>query len=82
MINFESIKNIAVDPDNEFNNIISLNVIEKVLKHLIVASPNKIVSFSKRNYISKDYEVRDIIVNKEDIYVATIDGQIKKLTLI
>jgi hypothetical protein len=78
-INFESIKNIAVDPDNEFNNIISLNVIESS-QTLIVASPNKIVSISPKEVLSKDYEVRDIIVNKEDIYLATIDGQIKKLT--
>ncbi|MDY0051480.1 MAG: hypothetical protein RBR65_02970 [Aliarcobacter sp.] len=78
-INFESIKNIAVDPDNQFNNIISLNVIESS-QTLIVASPNKIVSISPKEVLSKDYEVRDIIVNKEDIYLATIDGQIKKLT--
>ncbi len=30
--------------------------------------------------MSKDYEIRDIIVNKENIYLATIDGQIIKLT--
>ena len=75
----ESVKNISVDPDNEFNNIISLNVIEST-QTLIVASPNKIVSISPQEVLSKDYEVRDIIVNKEDVYLATIDGQIMKLT--
>ena len=78
-INNESVKNISVDPDNEFNNIISLNVIESS-QTLIVASPNKIVSISPKEVLSKDYEVRDIIVNKEDIYIATIDGQLIKLT--
>ena len=77
--NNESIKNISVDPDNEFNNIISLNVIESS-QTLIVASPNKIVSISPKEVLSKDYEVRDIIINKEDIYVATIDGQLIKLS--
>jgi hypothetical protein len=77
--NNESIKNISVDPDNEFNNIISLNVIEST-QTLIVASPNKIVSISPKEILSKDYEIRDIIVNKENIYLATIDGQIIKLT--
>ena len=77
--NNESIKNISVDPDNEFNNIISLNVIESS-QTLIVASPNKIVSISPKEILSKDYEIRDIIVNKENIYLATIDGQIIKLT--
>ena len=77
--NNESVKNISVDPDSEFNNIISLNVIESS-QTLIVASPNKIVSISPKEVLSKDYEVRDIIVNKEDIYVATIDGQLIKLS--
>ena len=77
--NNESIKNISVDPDNEFNNIISLNVIEST-QTLIVASPNKIVSISPKEILSKDYEIGDIIVNKENIYLATIDGQIIKLT--
>ncbi|MDZ7818403.1 MAG: hypothetical protein U5K55_07205 [Aliarcobacter sp.] len=78
-VNNESVKNISVDPDNEFNNIISLNVIEST-QTLIVASPNKIVSISPKEILSKDYEVRDIIVNKEDVYVATIDGQLIKLS--
>ena len=77
--NYESVKNISVDPDSEFNNIISLNVIEST-QTLIVASPNKIVSISPKEILSKDYEIRDIIVNKEDVYLSTIDGQIIKLT--
>ena len=75
----ESIKNISVDPDSEFNNIISLNVIENT-QTLIVASPNKVVSISPKEIISKNSEVRDIIVKNNDIYLATIDGQIIKLT--
>ena len=75
----ESVKTISVDPDNEFNNIISLNVIENS-QTLIVASPNKVVSISPKEVISKSYEVRDIIVKKDDVYLATIDGQIIKLS--
>ena len=78
-LNNESVKNIAVDPDNEFNNIISLNVIEST-QTLIVASPNKIVSISPKEVLSKEYDLRDIIVNKENVYIATIDGQLIKLT--
>ena len=77
-LNNEVVKNISVDPDKEFNNIISLNVIESS-QTLIVASPNKIVSISPKEVISKDYEVRDLIVKNDDIYLATIDGQIIKL---
>lgn len=75
----EIVKNISVDPDNEFNNIISLNVIESS-QTLIIASPNKVVSISPKEIISKEYEVRDIILKNDDIYLATIDGQIIKLT--
>ncbi|MDD2886661.1 MAG: hypothetical protein PHY66_02575 [Aliarcobacter sp.] len=75
----ESVKNISVDPDSEFNNIISLNVVEST-QTLIVASPNKVVSISPKEIIAKNYEVRDIIVKNNDVYVATIDGQIIKLT--
>ena len=75
----ESVRNISVDPDSEFNNIISLNVIESS-QTLIVASPNKVVSISTKEILAKNYEIRDIIVNKEDVYLATIDGQIIKLT--
>lgn len=78
-INNESVKNIAVDPDNEFNNIISLNVIEST-QTLIVASPNKVVSISPKEILSKEYDVRDIVINKENVYVATVDGHIIKLS--
>jgi hypothetical protein len=74
----EPVRNIAVDPDNEFNNIIELSV-EKNSESLIVASPNKLVSISARDIISKDYELRDVIVKNGYIYIATIDGQIIKL---
>lgn len=75
----ESVKNIAVDPDKQFNNIISLNVIDKT-QTLIVATPNKIVSISPKEVLSKEYKLRDIIVNKENVYIATVDGELLKLT--
>lgn len=76
--NYEVIKNITIDPDSRFNNIISLNVIDE-LQTLIIASPNKIVSISPKEVISKEYNLRDIVVVKDRIYIATVDGQIIKL---
>lgn len=76
---YESVKNISVDPDGKFNNIIFLDVIDS-LQTLIVASPNKIVSISTKEILAKEYELRDILVNGENIYIATIDGQIIKLS--
>lgn len=78
-ISNESVKNISVDPDGEFNNIIFLKVIEP-LQTLIVASPNKIVSISPKEILAKNYELRDILLHNEDVYVATIDGNVIKLT--
>lgn len=76
----ESVKNISVDLDNEFNNIIFLKVIENK-QTLIAATANKIVTISTKNILSKDYEIRDIITNGENIYLATIDGRLVKLNL-
>lgn len=77
-VNNEAVRNISVDPDSQFNNIIYLGVIESN-QTLIVASPNRVVSISPRDVISKEYDLRDIIVNNNDVYIATIDGQIIKL---
>lgn len=77
-VNNEAVRNISVDPDSQFNNIIYIGVIESN-QTLIVASANRVVSISPRDVISKEYDLRDIIVNNNDIYIATIDGQIIKL---
>lgn len=78
-LNNESVKNIAVDPKGQFNNIIFLDVLNDS-QTLITATPNKIVSISTKEILAKEYEIRDVIVNGEFVYVATIDGQIIKLT--
>ncbi len=75
----EVVRNISVETDSEFKNIISLEV-EKKSESLIVANPNKIVSISARDVISKDYDIRDLIVKDGYIYIATVDGHIIKLT--
>lgn len=77
-VNNEAVRNISVDPDSQFNNIIYLDVIESS-QTLIVASGHRVVAISPREVISKEYDLRDIIVKNEEIYIATIDGQIIKL---
>lgn len=79
LLSNQSVKNIAVDPQGQFNNIIYLNVIQSN-QTLIAATPNKIVSISTKEILSKEYELRDIIIDEENVYIATIDGQIIKLT--
>jgi len=78
LVTNEAVRNIAVDPDNEFNNIINLEVDQKS-ESLIIASANKLVSVSAREVSSKDYEIRDVIVRNGYVYIATVDGYIIKL---
>lgn len=78
-ISNEAVKNISVDPKGKFNNIIFIDVM-KDSQTLITASANKIVSISTKQVLSKDYEIRDLVIKDEFIYIATIDGSIIKLS--
>ena len=71
-----TVKTITVDTDGTFNNIMYLNVINDTL---IAATANKIITVGTQSVNTAEYEVRDIISNKDSIYVATIDGQLIKL---
>lgn len=79
-ISNDSVKNISVDPKGQFNNIIFLDV-DKPSQTLVTATANKVVSISTKEILSKSYEIRDIILKDEYVYIATIDGQLIKLSL-
>ncbi|MFA7083010.1 MAG: hypothetical protein WC141_00605 [Arcobacteraceae bacterium] len=72
----KSVKTIVVDPDSTFNNIIYLDVVGETL---IAATNNKVISVGTGALSVKDYEIREIITTKENIYIGTIDGQLIKL---
>ncbi|QKF80861.1 hypothetical protein [Halarcobacter ebronensis] len=69
------IRNIVVDADGQFNNIIFLDVIDDTL---VAATRNKIISVGDGVLNVKDYTIRDVISKGTNIYLATIDGQIIK----
>lgn len=73
--NHKVIKNIVVDADGQFNNIIFLDVINDTL---VAATANKIISVGDGVLNLKDYSIRDVISKDSNIYIATIDGQIIK----
>ncbi|PLY08220.1 MAG: hypothetical protein C0626_13515 [Arcobacter sp.] len=73
--NYKVVRNIIVDADNKFNNIIYLTVVNNTL---IAASSKKIISVGDGVLNIKEYDLRDIISHGTDIYLATIDGQIIK----
>lgn len=73
--NNKVIKNIVVDADGQFNNIIFLDVINDTL---VAATANKVISVGEGILNIKNYQVRDIISKDNFIYIATIDGQVIK----
>ncbi len=69
------VRNIVVDPNGQFNNIIFLDVVDDTL---VAATGNKVISVGQGVLNLKDYNIRDIITKDKNIYIATIDGQIIK----
>ncbi|MGB5919973.1 hypothetical protein [Arcobacter sp.] len=73
--NYKVVRNIIVDADSQFNNIIYLNVVNDTL---IAATSKKVISVGDGILNIKQYDLSDIIAHGNDIYLATIDGQIIK----
>lgn len=69
------IRNVVVDADGKFNNIIFLNVVDDTL---IAASGNKVISVGAGTLNVKEYQIRNIITKDKNIYLSTIDGQVIK----
>ncbi len=70
------LRTIIVDSGAKFNNISFFEIMGETL---IAASANQIISLKTSNVIPKKFEIRDIIIKDEYIYIATLDGQILKL---
>jgi hypothetical protein len=68
-------KTINIDPKGEINNIIFL---ETNGDALIAATPNKIFSFINENVFVEDLDIKYVVVHKDDIFVATLSGEIIK----
>ncbi|PIF03816.1 MAG: hypothetical protein CSA86_04750 [Arcobacter sp.] len=69
------VKTINIDPKSDVNNIIFLKEINDIL---IAATSEKLFTFENGKVNLKDIDVQDIIVHKNNIYIATLDGQISK----
>jgi len=68
-------KTINIDPKSDINNIIFL---KEVNNTLIAATSNKLFTFVNGKVNLKDVDVQSVIVNKNNIYAATLDGEIIK----
>jgi len=70
------IKTIVVSKKDYFNNIIYLNVKND---NLIVASRDRILVISPNMVFSKEYNIKHILVDDNNIYVFTIEGDVFEL---
>ena len=72
----KKLRTTIVSSQDNFNNIIYFNVIDK---KLVAATGSKILSMSKKE-IRADYEIRDIVYDGTNIYISTKQGEIISLT--
>lgn len=75
--NYKILKNIVVDTQKDFNNITFLKVVDD---KLVAATNSKIISVASGIFSVKEYDIKDVISHNNNIYVATIDGYIIKLS--
>ncbi len=69
------VKTINIDPKSDINNVI---FIKEINDTLIAATTKKLFSFVNSKVNLKDIDVQNIIVNKNNIYIATQDGEVIK----
>lgn len=72
----KKLRTVIVSSEDNFNNVIYLNVIDN---KIIAATGTKILSLSQKE-IRVKYEIRDILYDSSNIYLATKQGEIISLT--
>jgi len=70
------LRTVIVSSEDNFNNVISLNVVEN---KIIAATSYKILSMSKKEVRAK-YEIRNIVYDDKEIFVATKQGEVLALS--
>jgi len=67
------VKTINIDPQSDINNIIFL---KDIGQSLVAATSKKLFTFINGRSNIKDVDIQGVIVHNDNIYVATLDGQI------
>lgn len=70
------LRTVIVSSEDDFNNVISLHVLE----NKIIASTGYTVASIAKKEVREKYEIRDIVYDDENIYLATKQGEIVSLT--
>jgi hypothetical protein len=68
-------KIITIDTSAEVKNIILLN---KLNDNIIVATSNVLASLSSKSLVKKTFFIQSYAINKHNVFIATLDGQIIK----
>lgn len=72
----KELRTVIVSSEDNFNNVISLNLVDN---KIIAATNYKFLSMAKKEIRAK-YEIRNIIVDKGSIFIATKQGEVISLT--
>ncbi|MGP1449863.1 MAG: hypothetical protein ACTTJS_01890 [Wolinella sp.] len=70
---YRAIRNIVVNSDEFFNNVIFLDVLNN---RLVAATPKRIISVSPEVINTYNANIRDVIFVRDRIYILTTEGQI------
>ena len=70
------LRTVIVASEDNFNNVISLDLVDN---KIIAATSFKILAMAKKE-IRVKYEIRDILLDKNAIYIATKQGEVISLT--
>lgn len=70
------LRTVIVSSEDNFNNVISLDLVDN---KIIAATSYKILSMAKKE-IRVKYEIRDILLDEDTIFIATKQGEVISLT--
>lgn len=73
---YKRLRTVIVSSEDNFNNVISLDLVDN---KIIAATSYKILSMAKKE-IRVKYEIRDILLDNDTIFIATKQGEIISLT--
>ncbi|MBL6969804.1 MAG: hypothetical protein ISR68_00225 [Campylobacterales bacterium] len=76
--NKKVIRSIVVSTSGDIKNIIYMGVVNDTF---IAATSNKILSLGDGTVKTKDFDISSIVASKNNIYISTIDGYVKKLDI-
>jgi hypothetical protein len=70
------LRTVIVSSEDNFNNIIYMGILDN---KIIAATPYKLLSMSRKDIRAK-YEIRDVVYDEKELFIATKQGEVISLT--